>query len=163
MMFVYPLFLWALAAITIPIIIHLFNFRRYKKVYFTNVKFLKELQQESKSKSRLKELLILAARCLAIACLVLAFCQPFIPGTDSGIINTGAKAISLYIDNSFSMENVNKQGPLLEIAKSRAKEVIKAFGVADRFQVITNDFEGKHQRFQTKEDALSAVDEIKIS
>lgn len=163
MMFVYPLFLWALAAIAVPIIIHLFNFRRYKKVYFTNVKFLKELQQESKSKSRLKELLILAARCLAIACLVLAFCQPFIPGKDVAVKNTGARAISLYIDNSFSMENVNKQGPLLDIAKSHAKEVIKAFGNADKFQVITNDFEGRHQRFNTKEDALSVIEEIKIS
>src|SRR4051812_29873431 len=163
MMFVYPLFLWALAAITIPIIIHLFNFRRYKKVYFTNVKFLKELQQESKSKSRLKELLILAARSLAIACLVPAFCQPFIPGKDAALKNTGARAISLYIDNSFSMENVNKQGPLLEIAKNRAKEVIKAFGNADKFQIITNDFEGRHQRFNTKEDALSVIEEIKVS
>jgi hypothetical protein len=163
MMFVYPLFLWALAAIAIPIIIHLFNFRRYKKVYFTNVKFLKALQQESKSKSRLKELLILAARCLAIACLVLAFCQPFIPGKDVSLKNTGAKAISLYVDNSFSMENVNRQGPLLEIAKNRAKEVIKAFGNADKFQIITNDFEGRHQRFNTKEDALSVLEEIKVS
>lgn len=162
MMFVHPLFLWALTAVAVPIIIHLFNFRRYKKVYFTNVKFLKELQEESKSRSRLKELLILAARCLAIACLVLAFCQPFIPGADAPK-NTGNKAISLYIDNSFSMENVNRQGPLLEIAKSRAREVIKAFGNSDKYQIITNDFEGRHQRFHTKEDALSVIDEIKVS
>jgi len=162
MMFVHPLFLWALTAVAVPIIIHLFNFRRYKKVYFTNVKFLKELQEESKSRSRLKELLILTARCLAIASLVLAFCQPFIPGADTPK-NTGNKAISLYIDNSFSMENVNRQGPLLEIAKSRAREVIKAFGNSDKFQVITNDFEGRHQRFHTKEDALSVIDEIKVS
>ena len=56
-----------------------FNFRKYKKVYFTNVQFLKELKQESDSKSKLKEWLILAMRILAIACLVFAFAQPFIP------------------------------------------------------------------------------------
>lgn len=163
MTFVSPLFLWALAAIAVPIIIHLFNFRKYKKVYFTNVRFLKELQQESKSKSRLKELLILAARCLTIACLVLAFSQPVIPDKNNPVKNSGTNAISLYIDNSFSMENVNKQGPLLELAKTHAKDVIKVFGNADKFQVITNDFEGKHQRFNTKEDALNLVEEIKVS
>ncbi|MDO8998760.1 MAG: BatA and WFA domain-containing protein [Bacteroidota bacterium] len=163
MMFVYPAFLWALAAVTIPIIIHLFNFRRYKKVYFTNVKFLKELQHQSKSKSRLREILVLIARCLAIACLVLAFCQPILSDKNTVVTNSGAKAISIYIDNSFSMENVNKQGPLLEIAKAKAKEIVKAFGNGDKFQIITNDFEGKHQRFNSKEDAINVIDEVKSS
>lgn len=163
MVFVYPLFLWALATILIPIIIHLFNFRRYKKVYFTNVKFLKALRQESKSKSRLRELLVLAARCLAIVCLVLAFAQPTIPADKKALVNTGAGAISIYIDNSFSMENVGKQGRLFDVAKERAKELIKIFGNADKFQVITNDFEGRHQRFHSKEDALSTIDELKVS
>lgn len=163
MTFVFPLFLWALAAIAVPVLIHLFNFRKYKKVYFTNVRFLKELQQESKSRSRLKELLILLARCLVIACLVLAFSQPVIPNKNSPVKNTGINAISLYIDNSFSMENVSRQGPLLEQAKVHAKEVINAFGNADKFQLITNDFEGRHQRFNTKEDALNLLDDIKVS
>lgn len=163
MIVVYPVFLWALLAVAIPIIIHLFNFKKYKKVYFTNVRFLKELQHQSKAKSRLKEILILIARCLTITCLVLAFAQPIIPSPDSKTINTGAKAISIYIDNSFSMENVNKQGMLLDIAKTRAKDIIKAFNSTDKFQLITNDFEGKHQRFLSKEDALSTLDELKIS
>ncbi len=163
MMFVYPAFLWALAAVAIPVIIHLFNFRRYKKVYFTNVKFLKELQHQSKSKSRLREILVLIARCLAIACLVIAFCQPVLYDKDAVVTNSEAKAISIYIDNSFSMENVNKQGPLIETAKNKAKEIIKAFGNGDKFQIITNDFEGKHQRFNSKEDAVNVVDEVKVS
>lgn len=163
MTFVSPLFLWALAAIAVPVIIHLFNFRKYKKVYFTNVKFLKELQQESKSKSRLKEILILTARCLAIASLVLAFSQPVIPDKLNPVKNSGASAVSIYLDNSFSMENVNKQGPLLDLAKVHAKDLIKAFGNADKFQIISNDFEGRHQRFHSKEDALNIVEEIKIS
>ena len=163
MMFVYPAFLWALAAVSIPIIIHLFNFRRYQKVYFTNVKFLKELQHQSKSKSRLRELLVLIARCLAIACLVMAFCQPVLQDKNAVVTNSGAKAISIYIDNSFSMQNVNKQGPLIDIAKTKAKEIIKTFGNGDQFQIITNDFEGKHQRFNSKDDAINVVDEIKAS
>jgi len=163
MVFVYPSFLWALLAILVPIVVHLFNFKRYKKVYFTNVKFLKVLKQESRSKSRLKEILILTARCLTITSLVLAFCQPVIPGDNSTELNTGANAIGIYIDNSFSMANVSKQGPVFEIAKTRAKTLVKVFGNADKFQIITNDFEGKHQRFYTKEDAINAIDELKLS
>ncbi len=163
MTFVYPAFLWALLAISIPVIIHLFNFRRYKKVYFTNVKFLKELQHESKSKSRLKEILILITRCLTLACLVFAFAQPLIFDKTAVQTYPGANAVSIYVDNSFSMENVQKQGPLMDIAKLTAKEIVKAFSGADKFQIITNDFEGKHQRFYSKEDVLNKIDELKIS
>lgn len=162
MSFLYPTFLWALMAISIPIIIHLFNFRRYKKVYFTNVRFLKELKEESDSKSKLKELLILISRILAISFLVLAFAQPFIPGQNQKK-NQGEKLISIYIDNSFSMENVNKQGSLLENAKNRANEILQAFSVNDKFQLLTNDFEGKHQRLLSKEEFLEQLDEVKIS
>lgn len=118
---------------------------------------------ESKSKSRLKELLILTARCLAIACLVLAFSQPYLPSKTEKPAASASKLISLYIDNSFSMQNVNKQGPLLDLAKMQAKELVKASGNADKIQILTNDFEGKHQRFLYKEDAIHAIDEIKIS
>ena len=163
MVFVYPLFLWALSCLAIPIIIHLFNFRRYQKVYFTNVKFLKELQLESKSRSRLKEILILISRCLAIACLVLAFSQPVIFDESRSDAPTGVRAVSIYIDNSFSMENINKQGPLFEIAKTRAKEIVSAFTATDKIQIITNDFEGRHQRFNSKENALSAIEELRVS
>lgn len=162
MIFAYPAFLWALAAISIPVIIHLFNFRKYKKVYFTNVRFLKALQQESQSKSRLKELLILATRVLAITCLVLAFAQPILPNQNSQLKN-GSKHISIYLDNSFSMEAVNKQGTLLDNAKRKATEIVNAFANTDKFQILTNDFEGKQQRLLSKEDAISAIDEVRIS
>ncbi len=161
MNFLFPTFLIGLAAIAIPIIIHLFNFRKYKKVYFTNVQFLKELKQESDSKSKLKEWLILAMRILAIACLVFAFAQPFIPGKTKVI--QGEKAISIYIDNSFSMESTNKKGTLLENAKQHATEIVNTFNASDKFQLLTNDFEGKHQRFISKEEFIEQLNDVKIS
>lgn len=161
MNFLFPTFLIGLAAIAIPIIIHLFNFRKYKKVYFTNVQFLKELKQESDSKSKLKEWLILAMRILAIACLVFAFAQPFIPGKTKAV--QGEKAISIYIDNSFSMESTNKKGTLLENAKEYATEIVNTFNASDKFQLITNDFEGKHQRFVSKEEFIEQLNDVKIS
>lgn len=163
MLFVYPLFLWALTAISIPIIIHLFNFRRYKKVYFTNVRFLKELQLESQSKSRLKELLILLSRILAIIFLVFAFAQPVLVDKQNTTINLIQKNVGIYIDNSFSMEGVNKQGQLFENAKKIAKEIISSYKTNDKFHLITNDFEGKHQRLYSKEDVLTEINDLKIS
>jgi hypothetical protein len=163
MMFVYPAFLWALAVIAIPIIIHLFNFRRYKKVYFSNVKFLREIQLESKSKSRLKELLILLSRILAFSALVLAFAQPVFSDDKHKNTIIGSKHIGIYIDNSFSMENVNKQGPLLENAKLAAKQIVESCKNTDRFYITTNQFEGRLQRLFSKEEALTIISDIKIS
>ena len=54
MNFLYPGFLFAMLAIAIPIVIHLFNFRRFKKVYFSNVQFLKEVQEQNSSREKLK-------------------------------------------------------------------------------------------------------------
>ena len=161
MSFLYPSFLLALGALSIPIIVHLFNFRRYKKVYFTNVKFLKELQQESKSKSTLKRLLILASRLLALSCLVLAFAQPYIPSKHS--VKKGLRAISIYIDNSFSMQAANKNGSLLDDAKRKARELVAAASATDKIQLLSNDFYLSSHVAQSKEQILEAIDKINIS
>ena len=161
MQFLIPSFLIALLALAIPIIIHLFYFRRFKKVYFTNVKFLKEIKDERSTRSRLRNLLVLLSRLLAIGLLILAFAQPFIPLADNS--NAGEKAVSVYVDNSFSMNALSEDVPLLDKAKQRAREIIEAYKVDDRIQILTNDFEGRHQRMVSKEDALGFVDEIEIS
>jgi hypothetical protein len=162
MSFTYPAFLFALFAIAIPIIIHLFNFRKFKTVYFSNVRFLKEVKQETQAKSKLKHLLVLLARILAIIFLVLAFAQPFIPVENRKVV-VGDKAISIFIDNSFSMDAVSKNGTLLNDAKKRALEIVSAYKPTDRFQLLTNDFEGKHQRLVNKEEFIELLDEIKVS
>lgn len=160
MQFVYPTFLWALLALAIPIIIHLFYFRRFKKVLFTNVKFLREVKEETSMRSRLRNLLVLALRLLALTSLVLAFAQPFIPQNQE--VKTGTKAVSVFVDNSFSMSALSQDVPLLEKAKQRARDIVKAFSVEDRFQILTNNFEGRHQRLIGQEEALSLIDEIQI-
>lgn len=161
MQFLYPTFLFALAALAIPIIIHLFYFRRFKKVYFTNVRFLKEVKDESSARQRLRNLLVLLMRCLAVVFLVLAFAQPFIPKEVE--VKQGENAVSVFVDNSFSMNALSEDAPLIEKAKQRAKEIISAYSVEDRFQVLTNDFDGKHQRLVSKEEAIGLVEEIKTS
>lgn len=160
--FVYPAFLTALAVIAIPVIIHLFNFRRFKKVYFTNVKFLKELKEETTSRSRLKHLMVLAARILALSFLVMAFAQPYIPAVEGGKMALN-KVTSLFIDNSFSMEAVTRDGTLLEVAKRRARELASSFRPSDRFVMVTNDFDPSHQRMVNREEMLELIESIRVS
>ncbi|GAB1464174.1 BatA domain-containing protein [Pedobacter sp.] len=162
MNFLYPGFLFALLAVLIPVIIHLFNFRKFKKVYFSNVSFLQEVKEQNSSREQLKNLLILAARILAIIFLVLAFARPFI-SANAETNKANGNIVSIYLDNSYSMDAVNKEGSLLDEAKRRAKEIVKSYQLNDRFQLLTNDFEGKHQRLLNAEEFVQAVDEVKIS
>jgi uncharacterized membrane protein len=79
-----PTFLWALLLLAIPLIIHLYNFRQYKKVVFSNLAMLKEIQTQSSKTRQIKKWLILASRMLALAALILAFALPFIPPNQVG-------------------------------------------------------------------------------
>ncbi len=160
MHFIYPGFLLALLALAIPIIVHLFNFRRFKKIYFTNVRFLREIKQDTQSKSKLRHLLILISRLLTVTFLVLAFAQPYIP-VSSKRIESGRKKISVYVDNSFSMDAVGKNGSLLETARKKAREIALAYKPSDQFQLLTTDFEARHQRLISRDEFLTLIDEIK--
>lgn len=162
MNFLYPGFLFALLAIAIPIAIHLFNFRKFKKVYFSNVQFLKEVKEQNSSREKLKHLLVLVCRVLAIVFLVLAFAQPYLQNGKEqkpGLSNL----VRVYIDNSYSMGMLNKEGSLLDEAKRKAKEIASAYPITDQFRLLTNDFEGKHQRLVNKEEFIQLLDEVKIS
>ncbi|MEO1518073.1 MAG: BatA domain-containing protein [Bacteroidota bacterium] len=161
MQFLHPSFLWALLALAIPVIIHLFYFRRFRKVYFTNVRFLKEVKEETSARRKVRNLLVLSLRMLAIAALVFAFAQPFIPQDVE--VKKGAKAVSIFVDNSFSMSSLSEDVPLIEKARQKARQIVDAYGVEDQFQILTNDFEGRHQRLVGKEDVLSLIEEIQIS
>lgn len=163
MKFLFPGFLFALFTIAIPVIIHLFNFRKFKKVYFSNVTFLKEIQQQTSSSRNLKHLLLLLTRALIIIFLVLAFARPYIPDENQKDASFQQQAVSIYVDNSYSMESLNKEGSLLDEAKRRAKEIASAYSINDKYQLLTNDFEGKHQRLLSYEEFIQAVDDIKIS
>ncbi|MDN5284811.1 MAG: hypothetical protein JWR38_1085 [Mucilaginibacter sp.] len=162
MHFIYPAFLFALLTLAIPVIIHLFNFRKFQKVNFSNVQFLREIQEQQASRRNLKERLILATRLLALFFLVLAFARPYIANRNT---NTTGKqnAVSVFVDNSYSMQTLNREGSLLDDAKQKAKEIASGYNINDRFQLLTQDFEGKHQRLLSRDEFNDAVDQVKIS
>ena len=93
---------------------------------------------------------------------MLAFAQPFIPSGENEAKDTG-KAVSIFIDNSFSMSGENEDGPLLEVAKNRAIEIAMAFEPTDRFQLLSQDFLGENQRFISRTEFIDNVSQLDLT
>lgn len=114
MQFKHPELLYALLLLLIPIIIHLFQLRRFQKVAFTNVAFLKKVSVQTRKSSQIKKWLTLFMRLGAFAAIILAFAQPF--SASKTALNTTKETV-IYLDNSFSADAKGANGPLLERAK----------------------------------------------
>ena len=162
MNFLYPSFLFGLLAVSVPIAIHLFNFRRTRRVFFTNVALLRTVQTETKSFRRLKHWLILVCRCLFLACLVLAFAQPFIPSKNKlGLSRQGVT--SFYVDNSYSMQNERNEKRYLDVATSKLDELLTLFRNATSLQLLTNDFSVAEQQTGTSEAVRDRVTAVRFA
>ncbi|HMC97480.1 MAG TPA: BatA domain-containing protein, partial [Flavobacteriales bacterium] len=161
MSFTHPAFLWALSALAIPVLIHLFQLRRFKRIDFPNVRFLAEVSQQTRARKKIQHWLVLLARCLALACLVFAFAQPFIPSANS-TVRAGQRAVSLYIDDSYSMDGQNAQGRLLDQARKGAQDAVMAYSATDRFQVLTGRFEGRQQVLLGRDEVLEAAAQVDV-
>lgn len=132
MQFKHPEILYFLFLLVIPILVHLFQLRRFKKEYFTNVHFLKELAIQTRKSSRLKKWLLLLTRLFLLACLIITFAQPFFQAKDSkGITNE----MFIVLDNSFSMQAKGKQG---ELMKRAVQELLENVPESQTFSLITN-------------------------
>jgi len=132
MQFKYPEILYALLLLLIPIFIHLFQLRRFEKVAFTNVAFLKKVELQTRKSARLKKFLILLARLGLFAALILAFAQPYFSQNKKQL----QPKIALYLDNSLSMQA--KDGTN-ELFKNAIQKIISNFNENTRLTVITND------------------------
>lgn len=161
MQFLHPWLLWALIALALPIIIHLFHFRRFKKVYFTNVKFLKEIKEEKSTRNKVRNLLVLLSRLAAFAFLIFAFAQPFL--NKDKAVKQGKNYVSIFIDNSNSMMASSEDVPLLDKAKKKAEEIVQAYDAADQFQIMSHELKGAQQRWVNKENSIEAIEEIEVS
>jgi hypothetical protein len=158
MQFLYPGFLWVLTALAIPIILHLFYFRRYKKVFFSNLRFLREVKEETSARNKLRNLLILLARLLAMAFLILAFAQPFIPAKQSA--GSGLHNVNVFIDNSFSMQSFGKDLSLFDRSRQKAKEIILGYQAEDRFRVMGHELTAAQQQWLSRDEAVVRLEEL---
>ncbi|MES2386535.1 MAG: BatA domain-containing protein [Bacteroidota bacterium] len=162
MSFLFPNFLWALSALSIPVAIHLFNFLRPKKVLFSNVRFLRSIKEQTNSSRKLRHFLILLCRLAFLFFLVMAFAQPYL--ADKGVkAESGKKYVSIYVDNSFSMQTETGDGSALDVALRSAEKIINSYSGNTWFQVFTNDFSGKSQYFYSPEKARDMLAEVRFS
>jgi hypothetical protein len=132
MQFKNPEILYFLFLLAIPILVHLFQLRRFQKEYFTNVRFLKELSMQTRKSSVIKKWLLLCTRLLLLACLIIAFAQPFFKAADDN--NKGNEMVIL-LDNSFSMQAKGSKGELL---KRAVQDLLENTPDGQQFSLLTN-------------------------
>lgn len=133
MHFKHPEILYFLFLLAIPILVHLFQLRRFQKEYFTNVRFLKELSMQTRKSSVIKKWLLLATRLLLLASLIIAFAQPYFKAV--GDDDKGNEMVIL-LDNSFSMQAKGSKGELL---KRAVQDLLENTPENQQFSLITNN------------------------
>ena len=139
MTFINPTALWGLLALSVPILVHLFHFRRYTTVYFSDVRLLSQMEEQRSTKSNLKRLLLLFLRMAAIVLVVMAFAQPVFH-QENPLVDDIARNEILLIDNSLSMyegENSSYDQTIKNITgyieKSRSDQRFQLLGHDDIF------------------------------
>ena len=132
MQFKHPEILYFLFLLVIPILVHLFQLRRFKKEYFTNVQFLKELSIQTRKSSTIKKWLLLFTRLLLLTCLILTFAQPFFTAKES---LKASNEMYIILDNSYSMQAKGKKGELL---KRAVQDLLEHTPETQNFSLITN-------------------------
>ncbi len=132
MHFKHPEILYFLFLLIVPILVHLFQLRRFKTSYFTNVRFLKELAIQTRKSSKIKKRLLLATRLLLLTFIILAFAQPFFEAKDS---KNASNEMYIVLDNSFSMQAKGKKGELL---KRAVQELLENTPENTQFSLLTN-------------------------
>ena len=162
MSFLNPSFLWALFAMAIPVIIHLINFRKPKVVYFSNTSFIEDIKKETRTKTKLKQILILIARMLTIAMLVFVFAGPFIPNNEKANDQPSDLSI-IYIDNSFSMDADAAKGKVFDQAKQIAKDLVYSASPSMNYVFMSNDCNSDYRATLNRDQVITSIDDCSIS
>ena len=164
MEFLNPFMLFALGAAAIPVIVHLFHFRRPRKVDFSSLTFVRELQKTTMQRVRLRQWLLLALRVLAIACLALAFARPSLTGEMAGAVGGAARSSAAFvIDNSLSMTLRDAEGEYLRQARDIVSGLLREFEERDEIFLRTTAGEPAPAGPLSPAAALDAVGEIRAS
>ena len=132
MQFKHPELLYALFLLIIPILVHLFQLRKFQKEAFTNVAFLKQISIQTRKSNTIKKWLVLFTRLGIIAMMVLAFAQPFFTQSDTA---TKEKETVIYLDNSFSMQ---AKGPSGQLFRQALQDLIVNIPEEETFTLLTN-------------------------
>ena len=162
--FLNPLVLLGLAAAAIPILIHLFNFRKPRRVDFSSLQFLRELERKAMRKMRIRQWLLLALRTLTIAFLVIAFARPTVQSGWASLFGGRVETASaVVIDNSRSMTVRDAQGDLITQARELGAAIADSRQPGDElFLLTTLDGALRPNAFRQPAAALDAIDAVEV-
>jgi len=132
-----PWLLLGLTALAVPIIVHLFNLRRYRKVVFSNVRMLRAVVNMQARQKNLLQRLVLICRLLALILLVLAFAKPSF--LQKAKTKSSTDLVCIFLDNSYSMSVNNGNAQAFELGRQAARSIVRAHPPGSKFCLLSND------------------------
>src|SRR4051812_3949437 len=134
-MFLNPLMLAGLSAVSIPIIIHLLNRRKFERVVWAAMRFVRLSVEKNQRRIKVEDMLLLMLRCLLLALLALALARPVLRAAVGALGFSKVTAV-IVLDNSYSMTQTDGVEPKFEAAKRAAEEVIKTMPTGSSVAVL---------------------------
>ena len=134
--FLNAIFMFGLVAMAVPIIIHLLNRRRIRKIRFSSLEFLSELAKRRMRKINLRRILILILRTLAVMLLVFAFARPTLRSAGFLIPGKAPKNVIVCLDVSYSMGVNHEIGTALTMARELAHSIVDQAGKNDLLNLV---------------------------
>src|ERR671918_1615143 len=132
MSFIAPLFFAALAALAIPVLIHLIQREKKQILRFPSLMFVQRVPYKSIQRRRIHNWLLLMVRLTALALIILAFARPFFDRQDPPIAGTGAREVVVLLDQSYSIG----YGDRWERARAAAYQAVNGLGAQDRGSIV---------------------------
>jgi len=163
--FLNSIFLAGLVAGAIPVIIHLLNRRRIRRVKFSSLEFLDEVSRRRMSKINLRRIIILVLRTLAVLFLVMAFARPTIRSTFA-LPGKAPKNVVVCLDVSYSMGLERREGTAFTLAKDIARRVVDEAGKNDEINLVLFSEQAQAQLEQgTRNKSLikNAIDKAELT
>lgn len=165
MIFLNPAVLIGLLAASIPVIIHLFNLRKLKKIEFSTLTFLKELQKNKIRKIKLKQWILLALRVLIILFVVMAFARPTLQSIQIGGTTSAAKTTAVFVlDDTYSMSVVDQKGSYFNQAKEISNQIISQLQEGDEIGIVLVSNQNEEQKLTSNfSEFVKNLDQLDLS
>ncbi len=161
MSFLAPLFFAAIAALGVPVLIHMIQRQRTEVIEFPSLMFVRKIPFHSLRRQRIRHRLLLLMRCAALALLIAAFARPFFRSTALAAVAGGSREVVVLLDRSYSMGYEGRW----EQAKDAARGVIQDLAPDDAATIIFFDSGASSSARSTTDRAslLAAIDEAVLS
>lgn len=135
--FLYSPLLWGLLLVALPVLIHLINMLRHRRVEWAAMEFLIVSQKKNRTWVLIKQLLLLLLRMAVVAAMVLAVAQPILRDKWSGWFGSGKTHHIILLDDSYSMSDMRGEKDLFDLAKDVARRIVATSSDRQRPQALT--------------------------